>query len=92
MQNSWFDQLLRRVQGEYLEMPGLRLTRFQAQRLWALDAQTCTTVLAVLVERGFLSLDADAYKRASDGTPAIEPRAAGSVGERRRDPRNAYRI
>jgi hypothetical protein len=28
---------LRRVKGEYLEMPGLRLTPAQAQRLWGLD-------------------------------------------------------
>src|SRR5262245_25358211 len=31
------DDVLRRVQGEYLEMPGLRLTEAQARRLWGLD-------------------------------------------------------
>ena len=31
------DYMLRQVRSEYLEMPGLRLTRRQAQRLWGLD-------------------------------------------------------
>jgi len=68
MQNNWFDQILRRVQGEYTEMPGLRLTREQAQRLWAVDGGTCQTLLDVLVQRGFLVRDRDArYRKASDG-------------------------
>jgi hypothetical protein len=29
---------LRRIRGEYLEMPGLCLTLAQAQRLWGLEA------------------------------------------------------
>ena len=32
--------LVHRVRGEFLEMPGLRLTRAQAQRLWGLDEET----------------------------------------------------
>ena len=35
------DDVLRRVQGEFLEMPGLRLTEPQARRLWGLDAASC---------------------------------------------------
>jgi hypothetical protein len=35
--------VLRRVQGEYIEMPGLRLTIAQAQRLWGLDRAVCVT-------------------------------------------------
>ena len=46
--------LLRRVQSEYLEMPGLKLTEAQARRLWSLDRDTCRLVLATLVDRGFL--------------------------------------
>ena len=53
--------LLRRVEGEYREMPGLCLTVRQAERLWALDSTTCSFVLMTLIERGIL-------KRASDGT------------------------
>ena len=33
------DQMLQRIQGEFVEMPGLRLTAAQAQRLWGLDAK-----------------------------------------------------
>ena len=38
------EDILRRIRGEYLEMPGLRLTSVQAQRLWGLDARTCASV------------------------------------------------
>ena len=64
---SGIPALLRRIQREYQEMPGLRLTQAQAQRLWDLDATTCRAVLAILTERGFLKrTTADAYIRARD--------------------------
>jgi hypothetical protein len=53
--------LLARVQSEYLEMPGLNLTEAQARRLWGLDRNTCSLVLATLITRGFL-------KRSANGT------------------------
>lgn len=53
------DDILRRVCGEYLEMPGLRLKPEQAQRLWGLDRQTCLQVLDALVGTGFLCRLAD---------------------------------
>ena len=65
------DSILRRICGEYLEMPGLRLTRAQAQRLWALDEQTCSLLLDTLTEDRFL------YRR-NDGTYARLP--DGPVG------------
>jgi len=43
-----------RVQSEYLEMPGMALNKGQMQRLWALDAPTCDTVVARLMDLGFL--------------------------------------
>lgn len=43
-----------RVRGEFEEMPGLRLTERQAQKLWALDAASCSTILRVLVDHRFL--------------------------------------
>lgn len=55
------DDILHRVCGEYLEMPGLRLRKEQAQRLWGLDPLTCSRVLQALVESGFL-------RRLEDGT------------------------
>lgn len=62
------DLILQRVCGEFLEMPGLRLTRQQAQRLWGLDEQTCVTLLDYLVEARFLfRLSSGAYTRLTDG-------------------------
>jgi len=56
-----------RVRGEFREMPGLSLTLAQARRLWSLDAATCSEVLSLLVDCGFLSRRADgAFCRASD--------------------------
>ncbi len=48
------DEALRRVQGEFLEMPGLRLTEAQARRLWGLDAASCGALLGALVDAQFL--------------------------------------
>ncbi len=48
------DDVLRRVQGEYIEMPGLRLTPAQAQRLWNLDRAACDALLGALVDAKFL--------------------------------------
>jgi hypothetical protein len=49
-----------RIQVEYLEMPDLKLTEHQGQRLWQLPVDVCEGALALLVERGFLA-------RAKDG-------------------------
>ena len=48
------EDALRRVQGEYIEMPGLRLTTAQAQRLWGLDGAVCAALLDALVDAKFL--------------------------------------
>jgi hypothetical protein len=47
-------ELLDRVRGEFLEMPGLKLTEHQARRLWALDAAVCSSLLGHLVDAQFL--------------------------------------
>jgi hypothetical protein len=44
-----------RIRGEFLEMPGLRLTPQQAARLWALDRATSELVLDQLASAGFLA-------------------------------------
>jgi len=60
-------ELIMRVQGEYREMPGLKLTEVQAQRLWGLDDRTCALVLSALVEEQFLRrTPAGTYLRMSD--------------------------
>jgi DNA-binding IclR family transcriptional regulator len=46
--------LIRRVRGEFLEMPGLRLRLDQAQRLWNMDRSSCELLLSSLVEAKFL--------------------------------------
>ena len=57
--------LLDIVRGEYVEMPGLRLSRRQAQRLWAIDAETCDAVLGALEHSHFLERnEADEFMRA----------------------------
>ena len=53
------EQMLRRIQGEFMEMPGLRLTCRQAQRLFNLDAIVCEALLAALVDVRFLVQTAD---------------------------------
>ncbi len=52
-------ELLQRIRGEYLEMPGLRLTAEQARRLWSLDLGTCTSLLEALVDAQFLARSRD---------------------------------
>jgi len=51
--------ILRRIQGEYNEMPGLRLTIAQAERLWGLDRAECDAVLRALVDAKFLIRNRD---------------------------------
>jgi hypothetical protein len=53
-QQMRIDELLKRIKGEYLEMPGLRLTAAQAQRLWGLERTSCDALLAALVDTKFL--------------------------------------
>jgi hypothetical protein len=60
--------LLQRVYNEFLEMPGLRLTCQQAQRLWGLDERSCLDLLEFLVDARFLCGPRQgAYSRVSDG-------------------------
>lgn len=62
------EQLLRRARAEFLEMPGMRLTVEQAQRLWGLDGDTCGRVLQALVDVNFLGQGSDRrYGRLSEG-------------------------
>ena len=49
------------IQMEYAEMPDLKLTFRQAQRLWCLPAEVCDRVLASLVRSGFLMLTSSGF-------------------------------
>lgn len=48
------ESLLRRVRSEFREVPGLRITSAQAQRLWGLDRVTCEAVVTHLTETRIL--------------------------------------
>jgi hypothetical protein len=73
------EETLRRVQGEFLEMPGLRLTEAQARRLWNLDADSCGALLGALVDAKFLFRTRDgAFMRVERAAPvkaALKPRS-----------------
>jgi len=60
------DDALQRVRGEYHEMPGLRLTTAQAQRLWGLDRKACAALLDALVDAKFLFRTRDGAFMRSD--------------------------
>jgi hypothetical protein len=51
------EALLRRIEVEYHDMPGLRLTRAQAQRLFGLREDICVRVLETLVQARILRID-----------------------------------
>ena len=62
--------VVRRIQGEFLEMPGLRLTPEQARRLWRLDETSCDAVLGALVDARFLAKTRDgAFVRQDGNSP-----------------------
>ncbi|MBY0493354.1 MAG: hypothetical protein K2Y23_03995 [Cyanobacteria bacterium] len=65
---SEVDDVLLRARGEYLEMPGLRLTPAQAQRLLGVDALAARSVIQTLVDAKFLRETPDgAFVRADSG-------------------------
>ena len=54
--------LLRRVYGEFYEMPCLRLTAGQARRLFGLRADICHRILLDLVQRRALTCEGERYR------------------------------
>jgi hypothetical protein len=60
--------LIRLVQSEYLEMPGLHLSKRQAQRMWSLDALSTDLIFSTLEAANFLKrMSDDVYIRADLG-------------------------
>jgi hypothetical protein len=47
-------RLVERIREEYAAMPGLKLTRDQACRLWGVGHETCNAALDALLAEGFL--------------------------------------
>ena len=59
---------LQLIRAEYLEIPGLRLTKPQVQHLWGLDAVAAEALLSALMDVKFLRrTHRDAYVRADIG-------------------------
>jgi hypothetical protein len=81
--------ILRRVRGEFLEMPGLRLTSAQAQRLFGLDCATCAQLLESLVEERFLCVSGGTYARLSDGPVQAVLKASLDPGPGARAPQRS---
>ena len=64
-EEATFAEWINIVKGEYREMPGLRLSKPQAQRLWGLDRVTCEALLDHLEASKFLKRTAqDTYVKA----------------------------
>lgn len=72
------DDVLQRIQGEFVEMPGLRLTAPQAQRLWGLERDVCHALLGALVDAQFLVQTRDgAFVRIEGARPTRQPGIPG---------------
>jgi len=63
-------RLVDRMRVEYETMPGLKLTKEQACRLWGTNVETCGAALQTLIDEGFL------HRTGSDSYIAL-PRPAG---------------
>ena len=70
------DEAVELMQMGYAEMPGLRLTFWQAQRLWNLSQEQCEQALQALTRSGFLVLttDGEYVRRGRPGRLSREPR------------------
>jgi len=60
------NRTIERLRAEFIEMPGLRLTAKQVQRLCGVEETLCQAVLDALVDARFLCLEDGIYGRTSD--------------------------
>lgn len=51
-------KLVTRIQADFLENPGVRLTPDEAERWFRIDRLTCAAILAALADANVLTLDA----------------------------------
>jgi hypothetical protein len=64
------EDVFRRVQGEFLEMAGLRLTEAQARRLLGMETELCSALLGELVDAKVLFRTRDgAFMRVEHAGP-----------------------
>jgi hypothetical protein len=72
MQFTHLDEATERIRAEYLEMPGLALTFWQAQRLWQLPEEICEEALLGLVNARFLMRTSTGMYVRRAGSPASD--------------------
>ena len=71
------DDAMQLIKMEYAEMLDLKLTFFQAQRLWNLSSELCERALRTLDHAGFLQRTADGcYIRRHESQPGIRADSA----------------
>ena len=75
------EQIVSRVRAEFTEMPCLRLTAGQAQRLFGLRADVCQRVLGALVREHLLVCASDGRYMARHDSAGARPAAAGNRPE-----------
>jgi hypothetical protein len=75
--------LIQRVRAEYMEMPGLRLTAEQVQRLCGIERMVCQIVLDGLVAARFLRVEPDGrYSRVMErSVPSRRPPRVHSASD-----------
>lgn len=73
-----YQQAFDRIRAEFVEMPGMRLTPEQVQRLSGVDRAVCKAVLDDLVRAGFLCIGpGGSYARSTDTSTS---RPMGDMG------------
>ena len=66
------EDVIQRVRAEYAEMPGMRLTTEQVQRLCGIEQNICQMVLDTLVDARFLCVTTGGhYARVTEGLPRV---------------------
>jgi hypothetical protein len=70
------DVLLTRIRAEYHEMPGLRLTPAQVQRLCGVEQALCRILLDTLVDEKFLCVKSDGHFARLTGDLIQHPQTA----------------
>ena len=72
MHDATVFEALRRIESEFAEMPGLKLTAAQVNRLCNLPTDVCESALQALTRSGFLQVSGGAFLRLGQRHP---PRA-----------------
>jgi hypothetical protein len=73
--------VISRIRAEFLEMPGMKLTMRQVQRLCGIEGTLCQCVLDSLVEEKFLSVKPDGlYGRLTQEDVARSRQARAPLG------------